>query len=247
VKMIGFGVALLCVAVTSPRADCPGAEGALEQRWLELCSRLQQQGASGDHEAIYRTLVARYCEPHRAYHTLAHVEHALRELDGVRDLAEDPVAVELALWFHDVVYDIGASNNEEESARLAREAATNLGLTATRVDRVSQLILATRHDSPPTDADSRLVVDIDLAILGQPAERFDAYEEAIRKEYAPVIEQRGAAQFDAGRARILRRFLSRPTIYSTEYFRHKYEDAARANLRRSIERLEGASSQGSRK
>ena len=154
-------------------------------------------------------------------------------------MAQDPDAVEFALWFHDVIYDIGSRNNEEESARIAREAALALGLSKTWADRVSGLILATRHAATPVEADAQLVVDIDLSILGQPWQRFDAYEEEIRTEYAPVIEERGAARFNAGRADILRRFLARPAIYSTEPFREKYEAPARANLRRSIERLEG--------
>jgi predicted metal-dependent HD superfamily phosphohydrolase len=240
-RTFGLGISLLCVAPISSGAECPGAEEALAGRWSELWSSLRGEGAAGDPEAIYHRLVARYCEPHRAYHTLAHVEHALSELEGARDLAEDPVAVELALWFHDVVYDIGAGDNEERSARFARAAVLALGSTPARANRVSELILATRHDAAPVDADSQLVVDIDLSILGQPRQRFDAYEEEIRKEYAPVIEERGAARFDAGRARILRRFLERPSIYSTEHFRERYEAAARANLRRSIERLEGGS------
>lgn len=240
-KILGIGFLLSFAAVTSAGADCPGGEGALQGRWLDLWGRLQQHGAEGDYEKVYRELVARYCESHRAYHNLAHVEHALDELDEVRDLAKDPDAVELALWFHDLVYDIGAGNNEEESARLARKAVVEFGLTEGLADRVSGLILATRHNATPLDSDAQLVVDIDLSILGQPPGRFDAYEEEIRSEYAPVIEERGAAGFNAGRARILRRFLTRPAIYSTDYFRRKYEESARANLRRSIERLEDPS------
>lgn len=238
--MKGFSVCflLLFVVVTSAAAECPGGEDSLQQRWLALWERLRLVGAAGEHERVYRELAARYCESHRAYHTLAHIRHTLDELDAARDLAQDPDAVEFALWFHDVVYDIGAGDNEEESARIAREAALAFGLSETWADRVSDLILATRHAATPVEADAQLMVDIDLSILGQPWQRFDAYEEEIRTEYAPVIEERGAARFNAGRAGILRRFLARPTIYSTDYFQEKYEESARANLQRSIERLE---------
>lgn len=241
-KTIGLAAVLLGVAASASALDCLSAREELEARWSALWDRLQPQGDPADRDAAFRGLATRYCEPHRAYHTLAHVAHALSELDEVRGLAQDPDAVEIALWFHDVVYDIGSGDNEERSAELAAEAAAQLGLSPARADRVRQHVLATRHDSVPGDADSRLVVDIDLSILGQPAERFDAYEEEIRREYAPVIEARGEARFDAGRARVLRRFLERPAIYSTGHFRRKYEEAARANLRRSIERLEAAAS-----
>ena len=118
---------------------------------------------------LFEGLAARYREPHRAYHTLAHVEHVLRQFDGVRHLANDPDAVELALWFHDVVYDLGSGSNEEDSAALARAAALEMGMSEARADRASNLVLATKHNAAPTQADARLVVDIDLSILGQPS------------------------------------------------------------------------------
>jgi predicted metal-dependent HD superfamily phosphohydrolase len=237
-KTLGACFALCLLAPGLGGAECPGETEALRDRWHDMWGRLERRGATGDHLAVWAALRASYCESHRAYHTLAHIDHALAELESVRDLAEDPVAVEFALWFHDVVYTIGSRNNEQESARRARAAAVELGMSEPWADRVSGLVLATRHGSVPEDVDGRLVVDIDLSILGQPRARFDAYEAEIRAEYAPVIEARGAAAFDAGRAALLKRFLDRPTIYSTDRFQRKYEAAARANLEHSIEQLE---------
>ena len=85
-----------------------------------------------------------------------------------------------------------------------------------------------------TDSDEQLIADIDLSILGKPLEEFDAYERAIRREYAHVIEH----DFAAGRARFLRGLLARPRIYATEAFARRYEDSARRNLGRSVERWE---------
>lgn len=230
----------LVVLFASPAAGgCPGGSDALQARWSDLVQRLGNPVGAG--EAIYRELSSRYCEPHRAYHTLAHLEHALAELDSARELAADVEAVELALWFHDVVYDLGSRTNEEDSARLAERAALDLGMGEPRSARVAELVLVTKHGSVPDDVDGRLVVDIDLSILGQPPARFDRYETEIRKEYSPVIEERGVAAFNAGRAGILQRFLDRPAIYSTKFFADRYETAARANLERSIEQLEDPS------
>ena len=90
---------------------------------------------------------------------------------------------------------------------------------------------------PPEDADAALLVDVDLSILGQSGDRFDQYEEQIRREYDWVE----AKAFSAGRSAILKSFLQRPFIYSTEFFRKKYEKPARENLVRSIDRLQGSS------
>jgi predicted metal-dependent HD superfamily phosphohydrolase len=49
---------------------------------------------------------------------------------------------------------------------------------------VRDLILATRHDVSPPGGDAALLVDVDLAILGSPAERFDEYERQVRQEYS---------------------------------------------------------------
>lgn len=65
-----------------------------EQRWTTLWKHL---GAQGDASVAYNDLVARYSEPHRAYHTLEHIGHCLDELEQVRHLAINPDAVELAL------------------------------------------------------------------------------------------------------------------------------------------------------
>lgn len=240
-RLLAAGLILLSVALAS--LDAEGGSGAdpMRGRWLDLWVRLQERGAHGDEAQVYSDLAARYCEPHRAYHTLVHVAHALDELEGVRDLAEDSDAIAFALWFHDVVYDIGARDNEEESARIASEAALEFGLPEEWANHISALILETRHGATPLELDAQLVIDIDLSILGQPRERFDAYEQEIRIEYVTVIEERGAAGFNAGRADILRRFLARPTIYSTDYFQRKYEASARANLQRSVEQLEDPS------
>jgi predicted metal-dependent HD superfamily phosphohydrolase len=231
--LVTFG-ALMLSTVVGRAAD----SSSLQIRWSELWSRLEQQGATGDHEKVYRALATRYSEPHRAYHTLKHVAHALEEFDQVRELAEDPLAVEFALWCHDVIYEIGVGGNEEASARFAVDSAASLGLSEDWAERVADLILATRHNASPEGADAQLVVDIDLSILGQTWEHFDAYEEEVRFEYAPVIEERGVDRFNSGRAAILKRFLDRSAIYATDYFRQKYEEQARANLLRSIERLE---------
>src|SRR5690606_19490271 len=101
-----------------------------------------------------------------------------------------------------------------------------MGLPAVSIHEVRNLIMATRHTTPPTTPDASLLTDIDLAILGQPPGRFAAFEQQIRQEYAWVPP----SEFALGRAKILRGFLDRPTVYSTAAFRQKYEQRARTNL-----------------
>src|SRR5215471_12708356 len=90
--------------------------------------------------------------------------------------------------------------------------------------------MATKDHRGAEAPDTRLVVDIGLAILGQPSPIFDAYERQIRQEYAWVPQ----AAFLEGRTRILHAFLQRAMLYATDHFRQQYEAQARSNIARSL-------------
>ena len=171
-----------------------------------------------------------YSERHRAYHTLNHLSHCLDELEDARHLANQPNQVEMALWFHDAIYDPKAKDNEQRSAELCRRTAKETGLPEAFGRKAYDLVLATQHHGAPEGDDARLLVDIDLSILGRPKDAFDEYETNIRKEYHFVPPDR----YRSARSAILRSFLDRPDIYSTDFFRQKYETRARANLKRSL-------------
>ncbi len=182
--------------------------------------------------AILVRLQARYAEPHRRYHTWAHVEACL----AARKLIAPDAApeIDVALLFHDAIYDPRAHDNEERSAALMLEEGRAAGLDEAMLSRAVPLVLATKH-AAGTDAteDARVVVDADLSILGADAATFDAYERAVREEYAFVDD----AAFAAGRARVLRSFIERGAIYGTAAARSLWEGRARANLERSLRSL----------
>lgn len=204
----------------------------LEERWRRLC---EGAGLGDDQERQFHRLVECHQTPPRAYHNLNHVEDCPRRFDEVRQLAEQPIAIEFAIWFHDALYDARGSDNELRSAELARDALAGLGAGEELIEAVFQLILATRHDSdlPPETNDEKLLVDIDLSILGQDAQVFDVYEEQIREECAWVA----SGVFCEKRRAVLLAFHARSQIYSTKFFRDRYERTARRNLERSISRL----------
>ena len=191
-------------------------------------------------EGVYEQLMARYGEPQRHYHTARHLEECFAALARVRGEAERPGEVELALWFHDAIYDTRRHDNEERSAEWARSVVAKTGLDASVGERVAALIMATRHKAVPDGADARTLVDVDLAILGAPEERFDEYERSVRWEYGWVPD----VVFRRERRRILRQFLRRRRIFQTNAMHAAHEQPARENLERSLRRLRrsGASS-----
>jgi predicted metal-dependent HD superfamily phosphohydrolase len=202
----------------------------LRSSWDRCWSAL---GASGDGHALMRRLLAAYSEPERRYHTVQHLSECLTLLDQYRALAAEPAEVEIALWFHDGVYNVRGSQNEIRSAEWAERELRDAGVAPERVARVRELILATRHSAPPQGQDQMLVVDIDLAILGAPSARFDEYEAQIRAEYSWVP----GFLFRARRHKVLAEFLSRDPIYGTPALRDALEGRARDNLAYALRRL----------
>lgn len=203
-------------------------EARLQNRWLSFWQRI---GAKGNPKSYFQDLKARYEESHRAYHTLKHIDHCLTELEGARGLARNPEAIEMAVWFHDIIYE-REDDNEEQSAEYATKVVLETGLSEELATETARLILATKHLDIPKGNDAKLLADIDIAILGQSSERFDEYEDEIRREYSFVDD----VAFSKGRSEIMKLFADRQAIYSTDFFMAKYEKQARSNLARSLNR-----------
>lgn len=183
-------------------------------------------------EQCFGYLQAHYAEPHRHYHTLAHVEACLKHLDSipVDELPDCRRELELALWFHDVIYNPKQQDNEAQSADFAVRWLQQLQEPDSLVQAVQTLILLTRHPSTPTTRPEKYLLDIDLSILGVSADRYAEYERWIRQEYrfAPGFLYR------RGRIRVLQGFLEQDCIYHTDRFRQQLERQARVNLGNAI-------------
>lgn len=203
-------------------------------QWTTTWAELGVQRTSMLDEA-FDGLIARYSEPHRKYHTLRHLDECLATFAGYRTLAEHPAEVEVALWFHDAIYDTRSNRNEAESAALAVATVRKAGKSTECAQRIESLVMATRHDAIPTGTDATLLVDVDLSILAAAPDRFDEYEKQVRAEYAWVP----GYLFRRERRRILKGFLARPAIFSTLEFRARHEAQALANIKRSLEALGG--------
>jgi predicted metal-dependent HD superfamily phosphohydrolase len=202
--------------------------------WRRLWGEL---GAGTINGGLLNQLLAAYSEPHRRYHTLQHLREGLAHFEAASMLARRPAEVELALWFHDAVYDPRRGDNEARSAQWARDSVLAAGCPADTADRVAALVQATAHHTQGSDdPDTQLLLDIDLSILGAAPARFDAYEQDVRAEYAHVDE----AAFKAGRASFVRALLALPRLYATDAFHDALEPRARANLQRSLARWAAA-------
>lgn len=211
---------------------------ALREHWTKAWQTLGVAPA----ESLLEQLLSAYSQPARHYHTLSHLQHCMREFSDVTALCQHPDEVALALFFHDAVYDVRSlvpQANETASAQWAQRALQTAGCDDSAVNGVTALVMATCHGGTPKGTaetahpDQDLLVDIDLAILGQPTARFLAYEDEVRLEYSWVPE----AAFKAGRLKVLDEFLEAEAVYRTRHFKQRYEARAQKNLRASTATL----------
>ncbi|MEV6547578.1 hypothetical protein AB0M57_02570 [Streptomyces sp. NPDC051597] len=207
----------------------------LVARWADTLSAARQT-PTPDPTPYATNLLTRWSEPHRKYHTVAHLTAVLRHIDTLADHAAAPELVRLAAWFHDAVYRPDRSENEERSAALAERALPEAGLGAEDTAEVARLVrLTVTHDPAEGDANGEVLCDADLAVLAGGPEEYAAYAAAVREEYAFVPDD----AFRTGRAQVLRQLLALPRLFRTPYGAHEWETRARENLTTELELLTG--------
>jgi predicted metal-dependent HD superfamily phosphohydrolase len=200
----------------------------LETSWQRAWAHLALSAPS----SLFERLVAAYSEPQRHYHSLQHLQECLAHFSQAVDVASHPGEVEIALWFHDAIYELRGKDNERLSADWATQALQAAGAASDVQARVHALIMATCHQATPTEPDQQLLVDIDLAILGAAPARFAQYDQQVRAEYSWVP----GFLYRMKRKDVLQGFLNREHIYSTWHFRDQLEAQARVNLKQAIGR-----------
>jgi predicted metal-dependent HD superfamily phosphohydrolase len=193
--------------------------------WAELAAELDLDAEPAND--IGFDLAACHTEPHRRYHTMEHITAVLGHLQDLH--AATPTA-KLAAFFHDAVYEPTRSDNETQSAELAREVLR--AVDRPEADDVAAIVLATAKHELPTDGprETAAFLDADLAILAARPEVYDTYTVNVRAEYSHVAED----DFRAGRKAILEGFLQRDRLFFTTIGQARFEVPARANLRREI-------------
>lgn len=196
----------------------------LRARWTsDTLATRNELGA----DRSFAGLVASYSEPHRAYHTLAHLDFIFAKLAQHAADAKEPGRLAFAAWYHDIVYDPLAKDNEERSALRAIEELTDLGAVPDFVDRVARLIRATAaHTKGGADDDDNLFLDADFSILGADAATYRRYVADVRREYAAVSDD----AWRTGRGAFLKNALAQPRTFHTARFETAYGAQAKRNL-----------------
>jgi len=194
----------------------------LEKSWFGL----HQHFHFSEPQKIFNKLIIAYSEKQRAYHTVQHLYECLLLLESIRADLNDADAVALALWFHDAVYDPQAKDNELKSAEMFEQYLAQ-DLLVDIVQKIKLWILATQKHEATNELDLQFLLDIDLAILAAPPDRFAEYEQQIQKEYAWVDPD----IYLIKRKQVLAHFYQTEPLYQTEYFQQNFEQRAKENLK----------------
>ena len=202
------------------------------ERW----SQLMQSLAFNANDIAFTRLQKAYQEPQRVYHSAEHSNDCLRLMDEYVDFTgnnDDRLIVELAIWFHDAIYNTRSGHNERDSAAWARQFLQSNHADPALVSTTQDLIMCTVPQAIPTGPLQQQMKDIDLAILGAAPEQYQRFETDIRQEYHWVPR----FIFNRKRREILQGFLNRPSVFYCTPFQQAFEQQARHNLVRAIKSL----------
>lgn len=203
---------------------------ATRQRFQTIWERTScSDGGAG----IGRDLFRRYAETKRFYHTIDHIDYCLEVYDKVRDHCLNPDAVELAIWFHDVIYDFPVEDNERLSAEYFLEVSRGR-LPESLRQMVFDQVIVTDHRSLPSDPDQKILIDIDLSSFGRHWDQFVYDGLNVRKEMDYLSDD----EFYSRQIMFMKSLLARQHFYATDWFRRHFESTARENLNRYLESLD---------
>ena len=216
-------------------------EAAFAPRLEKAPATFQQQVAE-----LGESLLQAWEQPHRAYHHSGHLSQMLTDLDRLyayRTQGSTPLALVLAAWFHDAVYEGAPGEDERRSEQLASaslEPLVTAGLlSGDELQMVSLLVRATAtHELPKSvdlpagyePADIQFFLDADMAILAADSARYHRYLRGVRSEYSHFDDE----AFRTGRTTFLRSILGRKRIFLSEEGLQLWEEPAQTNLQAEL-------------
>ncbi|MCF6403611.1 hypothetical protein L3C95_12040 [Chitinophaga filiformis] len=205
---------------------------SLHSTWQQLLQPYtQDQALIGEG---FRLVISHYTESHRHYHDLHHLQALLQLQHTYADRIADNERLSLAIFFHDIIYDVKQTDNEEQSAMAAAAFLRQTSYPAERIEQVMDFIRATKtHVNSSHNTDLDYFLDFDLSILSAPAADYITYTQQIRKEYSIYPDM----LYKPGRKKVLTHFLELPVIYKTSLFREEREALARQNLQEELKTL----------
>ena len=191
-------------------------------------------------KALWQDIAMRYNESQRVYHSLQHIQQLFGQFEQINNHLNQQHIIALALFYHDVIYEPTCVDNELKSAEYAVESLSPY-LSAEQCQYIYALIMMTashqiddidKNSDKAKESDAAYLLDMDLSILGASWSEYQQYAQAVRQEYAHVLD----ADYRVGRISVLKGLLAHPTLYLTDYY-ERLEKRARENIQHEIKVL----------
>jgi predicted metal-dependent HD superfamily phosphohydrolase len=182
---------------------------------------------------LWTEIEKNYTHKKRNYHTLLHLQNLLDQLTAVKDAIQNWDCILFTLYYHDIIYNALKSDNEEQSALLAKKRMQQISVSSETIELCTKRILATKSHIKSADNDTNYFTDADLSVLGQSWEVYSNYYKSIRKEYSIYPD----LIYNPGRKKVLHHFLAMESIFKTKYFYDKFELQAKQNLQMELDIL----------
>ncbi len=202
-------------------------------------------GKNEHSQNIYDALIERYDEQHRAYHNVGHLVELFEYFYKHKDNFKDPRTVALALFYHDIIYDVSHKDNEARSALMVLKDLPALGFNVNFCERVANLVTMTAsHICDENDMDAALMLDMDMAVLGLPNPDYKRYARAIEKEYKSYYP---TTFYQQGRIQFLNIYRKKERFFMTDIFENRYGAEALANIKAEYRALQARTKETSLK
>jgi predicted metal-dependent HD superfamily phosphohydrolase len=173
-----------------------------------------------------------YSDKERHYHTLHHLDNVLAQLNRIKGELRDWDTMLFTLYYHDIIYNVQRSDNEEKSAELAEKRMKQIDVPDDSIELCTKQILATKSHLKSPNSDTNYFTDADLSILGHDPETYLLYSQNVRKEYTMYSD----FDYNMGRKKVLNYFLAMERIFKTDFFYSKFETPARKNIVNELNR-----------
>ena len=210
----------------------------VKYRWNELIQQYCRDTSLTDR--FFEEIEKKYTARSRYYHNLQHIAALLQLCEQYTDRLTDKYVVELAVFYHDIIYNVLRKDNEPRSALLAIKRLYAVGVPEDKITQVKLFIEATQtHSITGTVVnthDLQLFLDFDMSILGAGWNDYLEYTKQVRREYRVYPDK----LYIPGRTKFLEHCLQTQHIFQTPEFRETYEAAARANMLNELELMKSA-------
>lgn len=125
-------------------------------------------------------------DPNYLYHNLRHTQRVVKNTEELANFyslsGKEREELLLAAWLHDIGYAKGSEEHEKSSCELAKEYLATQKYHQDGINRISALILATKHPNEPQGLLQEIIKDADSSHLAK-----DSYKETselLRQELA---------------------------------------------------------------